>query len=126
MPSLTEGLAMRIEATLPEPRALQLKELANEFNVSKSAILDEALSLLMTALMGARSGRRVALIDASQKVVSEVATPLLTQLEWTASRTKIVLSQREAEKVDALLADPPEPTPALRKAMAHHRSKKVK
>lgn len=118
---------MRIEATLPESRGLQLNEVATELNVTKSALVEEALSLLLTALTGVRRGQRVAMIDAaSQKVVVEVVTPLLTQIEWTAGREKITLSRREAEKVGALLADPPAPTAALRKAMAGGRTSKVK
>lgn len=118
---------MRVEATLPEPRGLQLTELANELSVSKSALIEEAVSLLLVALTAARRGQRVAMIDAaSQKVVAEVATPLLTQIEWTAGREKITLSRREAAKADELLADPPEPTQALRKAMARRRTPSVK
>lgn len=119
--------SIRVEATLPEPRGLQLTELATELNVTKSDLVQEAISLLMTALSGARRGQRVAMIDAaSREVVTEVLTPLLTQIEWTVGREKITLSQREAARVDELLSKPPAPTPALRKAMARHKAAQVK
>jgi hypothetical protein len=67
------------------------------------------------------------MIDAaSQKVVAEVATPLLNQIEWTAGREKITLSRREEAKVDALLAELPVPSQALRKAMRRRQTPKVK
>jgi hypothetical protein len=113
---------MRLEATIPDPRYAQLAELSEELNVSKSTLIDEALSLLMTGLMEARHGRRFAIIDAeSQSVVTQVATPLLTQAAWVAHREKIELSRKEAQKVDELLAKPPKPTAALRKAVAQRR-----
>jgi uncharacterized protein (DUF1778 family) len=119
--------SIRVEATLPEPRGLQLAELADELNVTKSDLVQEAVSLLITALSGARRGQRVAMIDAaSREVVTEVTTPLLTQIEWTVRREKIILSRREAAKVDELLSNPPEPTPALRKAMARRKATQVK
>ncbi len=115
--------SMRVEATLPEPRGLQLAELADELNVTKSDLVQEAISLLMTALSGARRGQRVAMIDAaSREVVTEVVTPLLAQIEWSAGREKITLSEREAAKVDEPLSNPPQATPALRKAMARRRA----
>lgn len=118
---------MRIEATLPDPRGLQLAELADELKMSKSELVQEAISLLMMALSGARRGQRVAMIDAaSQRVVAEVTTPLLTQIEWTAGREKMTLSRREAAKVDALVAEPPAPTRALRKAMRRRQGPNVK
>lgn len=118
---------MRVEATIGDVRGAQLSELADELGVPKSALVEEALSLLLTALMGTRRGQRVAMIDAaSHKVVAELATPLLTQIEWTASREKIALSRKEAAGMDALLSHPPAPTAALRNAMSRRRTPKVK
>ena len=117
----------RVETTLPVPLEHQFTELANELSVTKSELVKEAISLLITAFSGARRGQRVAMIDAtSREVVTEVVTPLLTQLEWTAGRDRVALSQREAAKVDELLANPPAPTPALRKAVARQRPPRVK
>lgn len=113
---------MRLEATISEPRNAQLRELAAELKVSKSTLIDEALAVFMTGLMEARNGRRFAIIDAvSRAVVSQIASPLLSQAEWIAHREKIKLSRKEADTVDRLLADPPKPTAALREAAARQR-----
>lgn len=115
----------RLEATLPDPRGAQVVELANSLKVSRSAFVEEALSLLVMAIMEARHGRRVAIVDtASQRVVSQLTTPLLMQVEWgTQPREKIALTRREAKKVDELLANPPSPGPALRRAMSRRRNR---
>lgn len=116
---------MRVEATISEPLYAQLVEVAERLHVTKSAILDEALALFLTGLTEARHGRRVAIIDprapADRAVVSQVATPLLSQAEWVSHRANITLSRNAAEKVDELLAHPPQPTPALRKAVARRK-----
>lgn len=115
---------MRLETTLPDPRAAQLAKLADELHVSKSALIDEALSLLFTGLIEARKGHRLAIIDArTQRVISQVATPSLSQLEWTTYSEEIVLTPKALSRVAELIANPPPPTPALRKAMARVRRK---
>jgi DNA-binding transcriptional MocR family regulator len=101
---------MRIETTLPDPRARQLAELADELHMSKSAVIEEALALLFTGLVEARRGRRVAIIDAeSQRVISQLATPALSQVEWASRREPVTVSEG--------VASPPKATAALRKAM---------
>jgi len=110
---------MRLEATIPDTRYAQLSELADELQVPKSTLVEEALSVLLTGLIEARHGRRFAIIDpATQRVISQVATPLLMQLEWATHREKVSLSRTEAGKLEDLLENPPAPTPRLRKAMA--------
>ncbi|MGB8931818.1 MAG: hypothetical protein WCC48_11280 [Anaeromyxobacteraceae bacterium] len=115
---------MRIETTLPDPRAAQLAELAEELNVSKSALIDEALALLFTGLIEARKGHRLAIIDAeTQRVISQVATPSLSQLEWTNHVESIELTPAALARIAELNENPPPPTPALRNAMARRRGK---
>jgi hypothetical protein len=109
---------MRIEATLPDPRAQQLADLADELQTSKSALIEEALALLFTSLIEARRGRRVAIIDAvTQRVISQLATPALSQLEWAASRERVTVGMPGLLMAAEAVANPPRPTPALRKAM---------
>ena len=115
---------MRLETTLPDPRAAQLAKLAAELHVSKSALIDEALSLLFTGLIEARKGHRLAIIDArTQRVISQVATPSLSQLEWTTYRETIELSAAALAQIAELNANPPPATPALRKAMAQFKKR---
>jgi len=118
------GSPVRLETTLPDPRAAQLAKLADELHVSKSTLIDEALSLLFTGLIESRRGRRLAIIDAeTQRVVSQVSTPSLSQLEWTAHPEEVRLTPKALSRVAELIADPPPPTPALRRAMARLRGK---
>jgi len=109
---------MRIEATLPDPRAQQLADLADELQTSKSALIEEALALLFTSLIEARRGRRVAIIDAeTQRVISQLATPALSQLEWAVHRQRVDVGEPGLLMAAEAIARPPRPTPALQKAM---------
>ena len=118
---------MRLETTISHFRHEQLSTLAAELNVSKSDIVDEALSLLATGILEARVGRRFAIVDPDTKeIVCHVHSPLIAQAEWIAHRERLTLSHREAEAVDTLLANPPKPSPALRKAMSARRRKPAK
>ncbi len=109
---------MRIETTLPDPRAQQLAEMADELQMSKSAVIEEALALLFTSLAEARRGRRMAIIDAeTQRVISQLSTPALSQMEWTASRERLTLGSREFSMAAEAVANPPKATAALRRAV---------
>jgi hypothetical protein len=109
---------MRIETTLPDPRARQLAEVADELHMSKSAVIEEALALLFTSLFEARRGRRVAIIDAeTQRVISQLSTPALSQVEWTAHRERLTIGVPAFSMAAEAVANPPRPTPGLRKAM---------
>jgi len=113
---------MRIETTLPDPRARQLAEMADELHMSKSAVIEEALALFFTSLVEARRGRRVAIIDAeSQRVISQLATPALSQVEWASQRERVAVSGAGFARVAEAVAKPPKATAALRKAMQHAR-----
>ena len=110
---------MRVEASVPESRGRQLAEVADELGLTKSQLIDEALSVYLTALMEARRGVRVALVDVvTQKAVRELVTPALSQLEWTSHREAVVLPRDEFERVVALLNDPREPPEALKSLMS--------
>lgn len=109
---------MRIEATLPDGRGQQLDAAARELGLSRSELISEAVSILLTALHECRRGFRLALVNAAErKVVRELVTPALAQVEWQAHRGKVTLPN------GAKLAADPEPTPALRKLTARRRRK---
>ncbi len=113
---------MRIETTLPDPRARQLSEVAAELHMSKSAVIEEALALLFTSLLEARRGRRVAIVDAeTNRVITQLSTPALSQVEWATHRERIELPEAGLLRVAEAVAHPPEPAPALRKAMRRRR-----
>jgi len=97
---------MRLEATISDVRAAQLDDVVEELKTTRSQIVEEALALFLKAYMEAKSGRRVAIIEAeSRRAVAEVVSPSLTQLEWAARKEKIVLSAKGMKRVA--------PTPAL-------------
>lgn len=110
---------MRLEATITEGQSDQLDDVVQELKTTKSQIVEEALALFLKAFMETKRGRRVAFIEPeSQKAVSEVVSPSLTQLEWMAYKEKVVLSEKGMKKVAAMLVDPVEPPPALRRMLA--------
>ncbi len=110
---------MRIEATIPEATGEQLNQLTDELGVTRSQIVEEALALLVRAVLEARRGRRVAIVEAdTQKTVCEIVSPILSQLEWAAHRTKIALDAKAMKELARALEAPAEPTAALRKLMS--------
>ncbi len=77
-----------------------------------------ALALLFISLVEVRRGRRLAIVDANtQRVISQLATPALSQVEWTGNRERLSLGTAEFSMAAEAVANPPAPTPALRKAM---------
>ncbi len=114
---------MRFEATLPERRGKALVELAQELGISKSQLMDEALSLFLKVVLEAKRGKRLALLQSEmpvQKGSCELITPSLALLEWTAHRKMIELNPHEFENLIEAHENPPEPTEALKKAMRKH------
>jgi hypothetical protein len=60
----------------------------------------------------------MAIIDAeTQRVISQLSTPALSQMEWTASRERLTLGAREFSMAAEAVANPPRPTAALRSAV---------
>jgi DNA-binding FadR family transcriptional regulator len=110
---------MRVEATVPDARAMALDEMAVELGVSRSQIIDEALSLFLKAVLEVRQGRRVVSMGpAGSLSTTEIVTPTLAQLEWTAHRQALALSAAAVKKVAALASRPAKPNANLRKLMA--------
>jgi hypothetical protein len=113
---------MRIEATLPETRREQLRTLQAELKLTKSQVLDEALSMFLKAYMETKRGNRLAIIEAdSKRTVCEVASPALSQVEWASFRRSLKLSASAAKRVKGMIERPASPTAALRKAMGRRR-----
>jgi len=113
---------MRIEATLPEPTNRQLSEVSRELGVSKSQVIEEALSLFLRAVLEAKRGRRIAVIETdTQRPICEVVSPSITQVEWTLHRERIVVGRQEAQKLRVLVDDPPAPNPVLQRLMGKKR-----
>ena len=109
---------MRLEATIADPKAEQLEALAAELGVSKSQIVEEALALFIRAALEHKRGRKLAIVGERSEPVCEIVSPSLTHLDWTFQRERIEVSPEGAERVGKLVANPPAPGPALRRAMS--------
>lgn len=114
----------RLEATVPETRMEQVSHLEEELGLSKSQIVDEALSLFFKTVMELKQGWRIAFLDANSQRVREFTSPALTQVEWATRRERIMLPDADFERVEKLLESPPGPTPALKDAVARRNRRK--
>ena len=112
---------MRLETTISETRREQLRALQAELKLSKSQVVDEALSMFLKAYMETKRGNRLAIIDPEGRQTVEVVSPALSQVEWALFRRSLKLSTAAAKKVRRMTERPAAPTAALRKAMARRR-----
>ncbi|KFA89088.1 DUF1778 domain-containing protein [Archangium violaceum] len=102
----------------------QMKHFEEELGLSKSQIVDEALSLFFKTVIELKQGWRIAFVDAdAPQRVREFTSPALTQVEWATQRERIVLSNADFDRVQKMLENPPGPTPQLKAAVAR-RSKR--
>lgn len=112
---------MRLEATVPDSRGSAVQELADQLGLSRSQIIDEALSLFLKAVIEVRQGRRLVTQDPSgAHPQCELSTPTLTTLEWALSSEKLELPESALAKMQELVDAPPEPSARLRKAAKRH------
>jgi hypothetical protein len=111
-------LNMRLEATVPDIRGEALDELAHQLGLNRSQVIDEALVLFLKAVMEVRRGRRIVSVGKEGgDVACEIATASLVTLEWSQHRERIKVSADAMERAAQLIESPPEPTPALRRAV---------
>ena len=108
---------MRVEATVPDSRGAALNELADQLGLSRSQVIDEALSLFLMAVMEVRRGRRFVALGREGDERTELMTPTLAQLEWMFSEQPLALSQEAVERMAELIESPPLATDALRAAL---------
>ena len=112
---------MRLEATVPDSRGSAVLELAEQLGLSRSQIIDEALSLFLKAVIEIRQGRRLMTQDASgSHPLCELTTPTLTTLEWALSSERIELPDAALVKAQELIDAPAKPSARLRAAAKRH------
>ena len=112
---------MRFEATIPDSRANAAVQLADELGLSKSQLIDEALSLFLKAVVEVRRGRRLVTLDPSSvHPACELATPTLSALEWAQKPEKLELSATAMATVRKLSEAAPAPSARLRAAAKRH------
>ncbi|MGE5047708.1 MAG: hypothetical protein ACM3PC_04005 [Deltaproteobacteria bacterium] len=112
---------MRLEATISETRREQLRALQAELKLSKSQVVDEALSIFLKAYMETKRGNRLAIIDPEGRQAVQVASPALSQVEWALFSRSLKVSPAAAKKVKRMVGRPAAPTAGLRKAMTRRR-----
>lgn len=108
---------MRLEATIPETRGAAIVKLADELGLTKSQLIDEALTLFMTAVMEVRRGRRLMTMEqGGTQPACEIITPSLSMMEWALQPTPIALSTTAVEKIADLAKTAPKAGARLRAA----------
>jgi hypothetical protein len=108
---------MRVEATIPDSRGSAMEELAEELGLSRSQIIDEALSLFVKAVLEVRRGRRLLTVDPqSVHAACELVTPTLAALEWSLKPAKLELSEAALAKIQEVIKAPARPSERLRAA----------
>lgn len=113
---------MRLEATVPDSRASAVVELAAELGLSRSQIIDEALSLFLKSVIEVRRGRRLFTVDPSNAgSICELATPTLTALEWALRPQTVELSEEALATLQERMAAPAQSSPRLAEAARRHR-----
>jgi len=92
---------MRLEATVPESRGSAVQELADELGLSRSQIIDEALSLFIKAVLEIRRGRRLVTLDPDNVQLA---------VDWEAYFTQLgddALLERVQDRLQELRPDDP-------------------
>jgi len=108
---------MRVEATVPDSRGVALKELADQLGLTRSQVIDEALSLFLMAVLEVRRGRRFVSMGQGDNDRTSLMTPTLAQLEWMFGQQPLGLSPKATGRLMDVLDDPPEANDALRAAL---------
>lgn len=114
--SFAEVAMSRIEATIPEPRFEQVKQLEKQLGMTKSQIVEEALALFFKAVVEVQRGHRVGFATDDQ-LVREFTSPALSQVEWTQHRERVQLTDQGFDRMQQLVNEPPQPTAALKAAV---------
>lgn len=111
----------RIEATIPEPRLEQVKQLEKELGMTKSQIVEEAIALFFKVVVEVQRGHRVGFAVDDERLVREFTSPALSQVEWATHRETVRLSDRGFDRMQELASKPPVPTATLKAAVARRK-----
>jgi hypothetical protein len=118
---------MRLEATVPESRGQAVDQLATELGMSRSQVVDEAISVFLQVVLNARRGRRLLAVDPEAKSEAcAIMTPTLAALEWTARPQALHVSENALEKMRVLITQPVEPNAQLREAGNRFKTNRIR
>jgi len=108
---------MRLEATVPASRGEAVDKLVRELGLSRSQVIDEALSLFLKAIHELQQGRRLCIVDPKTSMPAcELSTPTLSAIEWALRRERLELPLEALQKMQELIDAPAEPNKRLRAA----------
>ena len=112
---------MRLEATVPDSHGTAAIELAEELGLSRSQLIDEALTLFLKAVLEVRRGRRlVTVTPGSEEPACDMATPTLAALVWAQKPEKLLLSAKSAARMLQAAEASARPGARLREAARRH------
>lgn len=90
--------------------------------MSRSQVIDEALSLFLKAVLEVRQGRRLITEDPSGlQAPCALTTPTLTMLEWALASEKLALPTAALVKMQEMVEASAAPSARLRAAAKRHR-----
>lgn len=118
---LREEVAMRLEATVPDSHGTAAIELADELGLSRSQLIDEALTLFLKAVLEVRRGRRlVTVTPGSEEPACDMATPTLAALEWAQKPEQLLLPAKSVARMRQLAEASARPGARLREGAKRH------
>lgn len=113
---------MRLEATVPENRGAAVLQLADELGLTRSQLIDEALTLFLKVVLEVKRGRRLVTLDPrTSQPACELATPTLSALEWAMQPETLTLPSEALEKIAALTKASSKPSKRLSAAAKRQR-----
>jgi len=113
---------MRLEATVPETRGTAVVQLADELGLTRSQLIDEALTLFLKAVLEVKRGRRLVTLDPrTSQPACELATPTLLALEWALQPERLTLPADAVAKMKALTEAAPKAGSRLQAAAKRNR-----
>jgi hypothetical protein len=112
----------RLDTTVSDQQNEAVTQMAEEFGLSKSEVLSEAVSVLMQVVVEAKRGRRLMMVDEfRQQPPVMITTRVLTSVDWMRQTQRVEVSSEALEAVQGIIDSPSEPTAALREAIALRR-----
>ncbi len=111
--------APRLDTSVSDgPTIEQAQRLMAHLGLGNADLYRTAVELLNWCVGEVGAGRRIASVDQEGRSVREIAMPALN-----ASRVqrRLTVSEEGMQQITRLLAEPPEPTPALRELMERTR-----
>ncbi len=113
--AVDQGFHRRANDQRPDGEGAAVVKPADELGLTKSQLIDEALTLYMTAVMEVRRGRRLITMEqGASQPACEIVTPSLSMMEWALQPTQLSLSTNAVETIADLAKTAPKAGARLR------------